>query len=105
MIPPPDLTEIAEHLASHVLLEIERGAYTCDDLRDKPEIGCIEQVAFELRKEGREVPTSIDAVLSKAKEAGRLGTSFHTPSSGASNQPDPTPGEVPLSPFVAYEDL
>ena len=46
-LPPPDMAEIAEYLATHVLSEILRGEYTHDDLLDRPEIGCLEQVAAD----------------------------------------------------------
>ena len=71
-LPAPDIAEITEYLASHVLLEIERGQYTAEDFQDSPEIGCIEQVAVELEARGREMPRSMRTVLAKAREAGRI---------------------------------
>jgi len=55
-LPRPDLAEITEYLARHILREIKRGEYGRDDLRHSPEVGCIEQVAAELNAKGRERP-------------------------------------------------
>ena len=71
-LPPPDMAEIAEYLATHVLSEILRGEYTHDDLLDSPEIGCLEQVAADLKARGLTVPVAITDVLARAKAAGRI---------------------------------
>ncbi len=73
-LPPPDVVELGECLATHILLEIEAGQYTDADLQDSPEIGCLEQVAHEARRrhvDGK-VPPAIADVLARAKAAGRL---------------------------------
>ena len=75
-LPAPDLVELGEYLATHILLEIEAGLYRADDLQDSPEIGCLEQVAAEARRrrvDGK-VPDAIADVLARAKVAGRLMT-------------------------------
>ena len=71
-LPPPDIAELAEYLATHLLLEMGRGEYSGEDMRSSPEIGCLEQVAAELHRNRRELPTSIREVLAKAEEAGRV---------------------------------
>ena len=71
-LPSPDIAELAEYLATHLLLEMERGEYTGDDMRSSPEVGCLEQVAAELHRNGRDLPRSIREVLAKAEEAGRV---------------------------------
>ena len=73
-LPPPDVVELGEYLATHLLLEIEAGQYSVDDLKDGPEISCLEQVAAEARRrriDGK-VPPAILDVLSRAKAAGRV---------------------------------
>ena len=71
-LPPPDLVELGEYLATHILLEIEAGLYSAEDLKDSPEISCLEQVASEARRRHVEVPRPIADVLARAKAAGRL---------------------------------
>ena len=71
-LPPPDLVELGEYLATHILLEIEAGLYSAEDLKDSPEISCLEQVASEARGRHVEVPPAIAEVLARAKAAGRL---------------------------------
>lgn len=73
-LPPPDVVEVGEYLATHLLLEIEAGQYSAEDLKDSPEISCLEQVAAEARRRrvDGEVPPAIIDVLSKAKAAGRI---------------------------------
>jgi hypothetical protein len=72
-LPQPDVVEIAEYLATHVLLEIEAGEYSPDDLRDSPEISCLEQVAAEAkRRPGTNIPPAITDVLTRARAAGRV---------------------------------
>jgi hypothetical protein len=72
-LPPPDLVELGEYLATHILLEIEAGLYSAEDLNDSPEISCLEQVASEAsRRVAAEVPPAIADVLARAKAAGRL---------------------------------
>ena len=73
-LPPPDVVEIAEYLATHIVLEIDAGQYTADDLRDSPEIGCLEQAAVEAKRRPPfgEVPPAIADVLARAKAAGRV---------------------------------
>ncbi len=73
-LPPPDIIELGEYLATHILLEIEAGQYSREDLHDSPEIGCLEQVAAEAKRrhvDGK-VPPAIADVLARAKAAGRL---------------------------------
>ena len=73
-LPPPDVVEVGEYLATHILLEIEAGQYSREDLQDSPEIGCLEQIAAEARRrhvDGK-VPPAITDVLARAKAAGRL---------------------------------
>jgi hypothetical protein len=72
-LPPPDVVELGEYLATHLLLEIEAGQYSVQDLKDSPEITCLEQVAAEARRrriDGK-VPAAILDVLARAKAAGR----------------------------------
>jgi hypothetical protein len=71
-LPLPDRVEIAEYLAQYVLRDIEVGGFTHDDLRDSPEVGCLEQVAAELGRLRATVPSSICLVLGKAGAAGRV---------------------------------
>jgi hypothetical protein len=72
-LPTPDVVEVGEYLASHILLEIEAGHYSTDDLQDSPEISCLEQIAAEARRRsGGTVPHAIVEVLAKAMAAGRL---------------------------------
>ena len=73
-LPPPDLVELGEYLATHILLEIEAGLYSAEDLNDSPEISCLEQVASEARRRhaGAPVPPAIADVLARAKAAGRM---------------------------------
>ena len=72
-LPPPDLVELGEYLATHIQLEIEAGLYSADDLRDSPEISCLEQVAAEAeRRVHGKVPPAISNILAKAKAAGRV---------------------------------
>ncbi len=71
-LPAPDIAELAEYLATHVMNEIVRGEYTHEDLLDSPEIGCLEQVAADLKARGVAVPIAITAVLARAKAAGRV---------------------------------
>ena len=33
LLPPPDLVEVGEYLATHILLEIEAGLYSAEDLK------------------------------------------------------------------------
>ena len=75
-LPAPDLIELGEYLATHILLEIEAGLYSSEDLQDSPEIGCLEQVAAEARRRhvGAKVPAAIADVLARAKAGGRLMT-------------------------------
>jgi|tagenome__1003787_1003787.scaffolds.fasta_scaffold20963242_6 hypothetical protein len=72
-LPPPDLVELGEYLATHIQLEIEAGLYSPDDLRDSPEISCLEQVAAEAQRgiHGK-VPPAISKILARAKAAGRV---------------------------------
>ena len=70
-LPPPDLVELGEYLATHILLEIEAGLYSAEDLKDSPEISCLEQVASEARRRDGRVPPAIADVLARAKAAGR----------------------------------
>ena len=73
-LPPPDLVELGEYLATHIRLEIEAGLYSAEDLKDSPEISCLEQVASEAKRrhvDGK-VPPAIADVLARAKAAGRL---------------------------------
>jgi hypothetical protein len=73
-LPPPDVVKLGEYLATHMLLEIEAGEYSADDLQDSPEIGCPEQAASEARRrhvDGK-VPTAITDVLARPKAAGRV---------------------------------
>ena len=37
-LPPPDLVELGEYLATHILLEIESGLYSDEDLKDSPRL-------------------------------------------------------------------
>ena len=72
-LPPPDLVELGEYLATHILLEVEAGLYSAEDLKDSPEISCLEQVAAEARRrhvDGK-VPPAVADVLARAKAAGR----------------------------------
>ena len=72
-LPAPDVVELGEYLATHILLEIEAGQYSREDLHDSPEIGCLEQVAAEAKRrhvDGK-VPRAIADVLARAKAAGR----------------------------------
>ena len=77
-LPPPDLVELGEYLATHIQLEIEQleieaGLYSADDLRDSPEISCLEQVAAEAqRRVHGKVPPAISNILARAKAAGRV---------------------------------
>lgn len=71
-LPPPDVVEIAEYLATHLLNEMERGEYTAEDLQDSPEIGCLEQVAAMLKRRGEIPPRAITDVLGRAFAAGRI---------------------------------
>ena len=66
------MAEIAEYLATHVMNEILTGEYTREDLLDSPEIGCLEQVAVDLKARGVNVPAAIAAVLARAKAARRV---------------------------------
>ena len=66
----PDVIEVGEYLATHILLEIEAGQYSREDLQDSPEIGCLEQIAAP-PVDGK-VPPAIADVLARAKAAGRL---------------------------------
>ncbi len=60
-LPPPDIIELGEYLATHILLEIEAGQYSREDLHDSPEIGCLEQVAAEAKR--RHVDAQVSAHL------------------------------------------
>ena len=72
-MPAPDVVELGEYLATHIQLEIEAGLYSADDLRDSPEISCLEQVAAEAqRRIHGKVPPAISNILSRAKAAGRI---------------------------------
>ena len=71
-LPPPDMIELGEYLATHVLLEIEAGQYTDEDLQDSPEVGCLEQVAAEAARRSLRVPPAIADVLERARAAGRV---------------------------------
>ena len=72
-LPPPDLVELGEYLATHIQLEIEAGLYSPDDLRDSPEISCLEQVAAEAqRRPHGKVPPAISNILARARAAGRI---------------------------------
>jgi hypothetical protein len=73
-LPQPDVVELGEYLATHILLEIEAGQYSADDLKDSPEISCLEQVAMEARRRRLDgtVPPAIADVLERAKAAGRV---------------------------------
>jgi hypothetical protein len=72
-LPTPDVVEIGEYLATHILLEIEVGQYSTDDLQDSPEISCLEQIAAEAQRRAcGNVPPAITDVLARAKAAGRL---------------------------------
>jgi hypothetical protein len=73
-LPLPDIVEIAEYLASHILLEINAGEYTDADLQDSPEISCLEQVAVEAKRlaPAEHVPPAITDVLGRARAAGRV---------------------------------
>jgi hypothetical protein len=72
-LPPPDPVELGEYLATHLLLEIKAGLYSDEDLRDSPEIRCLEQVAAEAkrRRPFASVPAAIADVLARAKVVGR----------------------------------
>ena len=73
-LPPPDVVELGEYLATHIRLEIEAGLYSAEDLRDSPEITCLEQVAAEAMRRRIDgwVPPAIRDVLAMAKAAGRI---------------------------------
>ena len=72
-LPPPDLVELGEYLATHIRLEIEAGLYSAEDLKDSPEISCLEQVASEARRRhAAQVPPAIADVLARSKAAGRM---------------------------------
>ena len=71
-LPSPDVVEVGEYLATHILLEIEAGLYSREDLQDSPEIGCLEQIAAEARRRhvDGQVPRAISDVLARAKGPG-----------------------------------
>ena len=64
---------VGEYLATHILLEIEAGQYSREDLQDSPEISCLEQIAAEAKRrhvDGK-VPPAIADVLASGWARGR----------------------------------
>jgi hypothetical protein len=59
--------QVAEYLAMSMLREIERGAYTDQDLRDRPDVECLAQVAMDLENRGLKPPEHVAKVLAKLR--------------------------------------